>query len=274
MVRYSNYTQLLRSKLAERQALNPHYSLRAFARDLGLAPSRVSEILSGKQRLSAQRAETVSQALHLNPQEKEIFVLQAAAEASRSHRSRRQAREALSKIALEHPVSELAEDQFHVISDWYHFAILELLLTEGFQSDAGWIAGRLGITSEQAKLALERLLRLRVVKRVGKRFVSTCAQLETTKDIPSESIHRFNQQILDHAKRAVIHQSVQERYLSTLTVAIHPDDIDDIKAFLLKKRRLLNRKLTERSKVRKPPEVYVLATQFFRLTQPLLGERK
>ena len=274
MHRHLSYIHLLRSRLAERQAVNPRYSLRAFARDLGLTPSRVSEILSGKQRLSAEKAAAISQALNLTTREQEIFVLQAAASASRSRQSRRQAQAALAKLVLEHPVSPLSEDQFHVISDWYHFAILELMQTDGFRSEPDWIAGRLGVTMAQAQTAIERLVRLGLVRQIGMRLVSTDVQLETTRDLPSEAIRRFNQQVLDQAKRAVLHQSVQERDISTLTVAIHPDDIEDIKDFLRKKRRLLNRKLYEKSKSKKPTEVYVLATQFFRLTQPVLGERK
>lgn len=273
MVRYSNSTLLLRSKLAERQALNSRYSMRAFARDLGLAPSRMSEILKGKQRLSAQKAKEISQALGLSDSEKEFFVLQVAAEASRSRKARREAQEALSRLVANQPVSSLTEDQFHVISDWYHFAILELLQTKECQSTTRWIARRLGITEIQAQEALERLIRLGLVKQERGRLLSTEVHLQTTYEVPSESIRRFSRQILELAQNAIVHQSVMERDIGTLTVAIHPDEIPSIKEFLRKKRRALNRKLYEKSRVQKPTEVYVLATQFFRLTQLANGER-
>jgi len=51
-----SYSQeLLQKEFATRVARNKNYSLRAFARDLELAPSTVSEIMSGKYKLSDER---------------------------------------------------------------------------------------------------------------------------------------------------------------------------------------------------------------------------
>ena len=58
-----DYRLLLKSELASRTNQNPNYSLRAFARDLDLAPSRLSEVLNGKQGLSTQAAEKIAKTL-------------------------------------------------------------------------------------------------------------------------------------------------------------------------------------------------------------------
>lgn len=68
-----DYRIILRSELAERCKHNPNYSLRAFARDLGIAPSRVSEILSGKQGLSRKAALSIAERLGLSTEEAEAF---------------------------------------------------------------------------------------------------------------------------------------------------------------------------------------------------------
>ena len=51
-------------------------------------------------------------------------------------------------------------DKFSVISEWYHYAILELTYVSGFKADYKWIARKLSITVEEAKVAIERLIRL------------------------------------------------------------------------------------------------------------------
>ena len=51
-------------------------------------------------------------------------------------------------------------DAFKVISDWYHYAILELTYLDHFQPDLKWISNALGITVHEARDAKERLMRL------------------------------------------------------------------------------------------------------------------
>ena len=47
---------------------------------------------------------------------------------------------------------QLQMDTFRVISDWYHFGILELTYLKSFKSDPRWIAKALGITEIEAVL--------------------------------------------------------------------------------------------------------------------------
>src|SRR5690606_12528133 len=142
---------------------NPRYSLRAFARDLGLGPTRLSEILSGKQGLSSLSAQKIAQKMGLSREESEIFVLQVESQHGRSALSREMAKEKLKKIALI-PDRSLNPDLFHIIAEWYHLAILELTRLKGFQSNSNWIAERLNLSVMEVDLALKRLLSLNLLK--------------------------------------------------------------------------------------------------------------
>jgi plasmid maintenance system antidote protein VapI len=59
--------KLLAEKLTETRIKNPSYSLRAFARKAGLSPSALSEILSGKRRVSKALAFKIVHKLCLEP---------------------------------------------------------------------------------------------------------------------------------------------------------------------------------------------------------------
>jgi len=69
----TNYRSFLRLELERRCKQNPRYSLNAFARDLGLAPSRLSEVFSEKQGLSREVATRISEKIGLNQDETETF---------------------------------------------------------------------------------------------------------------------------------------------------------------------------------------------------------
>ena len=62
---HNNYRDILREELATRCQANSRYSLRAFARDLGVSHSYISQVLSGKLRLSFRQALRFSEFLDL-----------------------------------------------------------------------------------------------------------------------------------------------------------------------------------------------------------------
>ncbi len=66
-----DYRDILKQELSKRQKNNPSYSLRAFGRDIELAPSKLSEIISGKQGMSQASGKKVVEKLRLNQEERE-----------------------------------------------------------------------------------------------------------------------------------------------------------------------------------------------------------
>ena len=63
----------LQQEFFQRQRRNPRYSLRAFARDLELSPSTLSEILNGRHRPQAATIGKICQRLSLAPAEEEYW---------------------------------------------------------------------------------------------------------------------------------------------------------------------------------------------------------
>lgn len=50
---------LLRSRLKSRKVRNRAYSMRALARDIGLSPSHLCEVLNGRHRMSPKTAQQI-----------------------------------------------------------------------------------------------------------------------------------------------------------------------------------------------------------------------
>jgi uncharacterized protein (TIGR02147 family) len=236
---------------------------------LKITPSRLSEILRRKQGLSTKSARKICQKLNLSPSETETFCNLVQASDARSKIERRRAQQ---KIERQKPPPEsmqlLQEDTFKIISDWYHYAILELITTQAFRSDPAWIARQLGIPKTTVEGAIERLHRLELIDFTPRGEIeSTGVQLTTTFGVPSESIRKFNRQTLEKALEAISLQTVEERDSASLTVAIHSDDFTELRMMIQDQRRALNQRINELNARRKPNTVYCLSTQFFRLIQ-------
>jgi uncharacterized protein (TIGR02147 family) len=153
----SNPKQLLQAELARRCAKNPKYSLRAFAKSVGISHTVLSLVMSGKRRLSKKASLKLAEALALDPEQKSLLALSA------SHP--RSSLEAPSRSAAQLRFHQLSLDTFSVVSDWYHLPILSLLDLPGARFEARWISKALSISQLEAKLAIERLQRLGLVEK-------------------------------------------------------------------------------------------------------------
>jgi transcriptional regulator with XRE-family HTH domain len=192
----------LLSEFERFKAKNSRFSLRAMALRVNLSPGRLSEFLSGKRRITPKTALKIAARLGLDPRKSSQFV----------------------GTTGETPVSQqyrrLELDQFSVIADWYHFAILSLMETKDFRSSESWIARRLGISALQVKAALHRLQRIGLVRRTGEKWRSTGRNLETPSDIASSALRKSHRQDLRRALQALDEVSVEDRDITSMTMAI------------------------------------------------------
>lgn len=149
-----DYREILKYQLRKRQEMNPKYSLRAFAKKLSLSPSKVSEILSGKKRLSADRAEEISHKLSLNALEKEFFVLSAKMESSSKKIDRNELAQQMRDLS-----SQIQAKKTLQRNAWY-FGAVKALEEAGYDSSA--FQQMLALTSLQVENAK------RFIKRIAK----------------------------------------------------------------------------------------------------------
>lgn len=227
-----HYRRLLSDALAGRIEKNPRYSLRAFATLLGVEASALSKILTGRRQISVKLADRIADRLQLTPVERERLLASIAREKLASGLTRinpelrRKAADPRGAAAV--PVTrDLNPDVFRVIADWYHNAMLELSQVRGFQSDARWIARRLGITQVEAKLAIDRLVALDLLERTPNGLRKTQAWIDTAGKSRSSVAHRRRQkQILEKSTEALLTVPIEARVHAGMTVPIDPAKIE------------------------------------------------
>lgn len=260
-VKVPDYREQIAFELKRRQAVNPRYSMRSMARDLGITAAFLSGILSGKRALSVAKAAQICERLGYNPEQTSAFL--SWVQASKAPASVLEARDLGDKLEhIEGRFVPVSLEQFQVVADWYHYAILELTYCPGFKPDPEWIARRLGIQAEEASRAIQRLLRTGLMKRHRGTYVKTDSYIAGPTDRPNLAIRAYHAQLLEKAKQALQHQEVARRDITGTTISFDSRQLPLIKKEI-RKFHLRMAKLLETSK---PDQVYHLAVQFFGLT--------
>lgn len=264
MVAVDHCREILKQEYANRCQRNSRYSLRAFARDIGIRSSRLSEILNGKVGLSYEKAKQIAIRLNFNKTEMARFLDLAESQHARSKVKRELAKARLRKY--EHPqYRKLEMDAFQLISNWYHLAILELMDLDQFESSEKWIARALGITELEARSAIERLLRFNLATRLPSGRLKTNQQFTASPDgVPSAAIKKFHEQVIQKGLGRLRRDPLEKRDFSSVIMSIDKTKLPVVKQKIKAFRRELNQ---ECAKEKQKDAVYCLAIQFFELTE-------
>jgi uncharacterized protein (TIGR02147 family) len=245
--------KILFTKYEEIRIRNPQYSRRAFSKKLGLSAGAMSELFNGRRRVSAKLAERLATRLSLDPQERADLFSHFPDEKRHT-----------SKDEVDPQYLQLSADQFRVIGDWYHFAILTLMRTSKFKSNASWVGRRLGLSSSVVQSAIGRLIRVNLihVTKTGE-WKRSKTRYRTSDDVAKLSVQRAHFQYLDQAREALGKFSVKERDFTSLMMALSPEQIPIAKEKIRKFQDELSKELESKPQA----EVYQLCIQLFPLTK-------
>lgn len=216
-----SFADFLKEELSRRVDRNPSYSLRAFARDIELSPSRLSEVMSGKHGISRSSARIICKSLGLAQSKIEYWCDVVDAKFARCDRLRAQALRRLKKAHNEPELYEFSGDEFSLISDWYHLAILELMKVKSFEPSVAWISECLKIGEQTAFEAIGRLERLELISIDDDGAWHLVVGRSSVGDRVSPAAMRvFHTQILGKATQAISDYPRSERNLQAIVSAI------------------------------------------------------
>ena len=240
------FCTLLINEFEARKKRNPRYSLRAFAAQLDIHAACLSVILRGKRPLTPDLIGRFLKLLSLGADQIEKCL-------------------GLEKNIQERKSRLLALDTFAIISQWYHDPILDLMRLDDFVPEISWIAQVLEISPIEVSLAVERLERCEMIKRVSK---NDWQLLEPNTDIfindfTTTGLKKLQLEILEISKEKLEQCPVEQRYHSTMTLAINVEDIPEAKNMLREFRAKFS---TTLENARKLNDVYELQIGFFPLT--------
>ena len=120
------YRRYLRELLDHRRDLNPAYSLRAFAKQLTVSPSRLSEVINQKSHFGIQSIHAIAGNLFTNHLEANYFLQLYASEQVKCPKQKQVIHDNLVRQRLEYNFNKVSADNI-AKKHWYHFAILMIL---------------------------------------------------------------------------------------------------------------------------------------------------
>lgn len=236
-----DYRQVLKSEFEHRQKRNPSYSLRSYARDLSLSPSRLSEVLNGKGDLSHQSLMDVGARLGL-PRE-EILALQACLTLKHpsSESMKLSAESYLANYTYQNKFAQLTDNTFKILADWYHFAILSAMEMIYYDGSVQYLSRVLRLPAETIQEALERMLEQKMVKFQDGKYLPTGEIFSTSNDVASEALRESHKQNFDLAKKSLDEVDVLLRDITSATICIDIDKLPEAKKMIKEFRRGLSR---------------------------------
>ena len=274
------YLKLIRGELARRTEKNSRYSLRAFARALGMDPPSLAHVLNGTRVPSVKIAGKLVERLGLSPEESGAF-WRSLAEQKQAQGLQRISPQIRQWLHAENAPSaagegfspkELSLELFRAIGDWYHAAILELTFVEGFQANTAWISHELGITELEARLALDRFFEFELLEKTSDGSVRKSNKHLATADkqLTTAAHRRHQRQILEKSAASLENDPIEVRNHSSMTMATDSSLMPEARRRILAFQRELCLFLESAPKL---TCVYELQTSLFPLQQTQKGEK-
>ena len=245
------YIQLLKERFAERQRKNGQYSLRSFARDLGIHHSALSLILRGKRGIPKKNLLSVIKSLELSPVEELAFLAD-----HRQHQIRED------HLQLHYGLAETLEEEKHyrVISEWEYAAVIELMDTQGFKWDVDYIGKKLEIPFARAQVVMDKLIEVGVV--CNNSFQKLSVNLKTSDGVESKAIRKSHKEGLELSLSKIDEGDFDLKNFSSVTMAIDAEDMNEYVELI----RDFRKKVIALSNRKNKKDVYQLGIQFFPLT--------
>lgn len=208
----------LRVLYLERIERNPKYSLRSFAKQLEIPSGRLSELLSGKRRLTLSLVKKIAARLKLDEGQRSALLREVIGTSMPALAANPRAR-----LVLD-------EERFAVIADPIHFTILSLMRTADFRTDEQWIAKRLKSSPAEVRRALNRLKDLGVLRLAKGNWARTEQSLGTSDGPSSAALRISHRRSLEQAMSTIDGVAAELRDLFSITLAIDPRKLPQARA--------------------------------------------
>lgn len=237
----------LKNEFSDRIRKNPQYSLRAFAKSLGVDPGTLCGILNGTRPLRSRTAKRIIDGLDLDPIKRRNLLINVVEETQFNAPAKQE--------------YLLKRDVFELIASWEHDAIFCVLqLTSAIHTIAS-ISQRLCLGDDLVGQALKRMERLGLVKEEAGHWRVTVDHVATPSGVPNRAVRQVLRQYIKKSFHSLRYHPIGERDITGTTMAISSKKLPMAKQMIQEFRKTLCQFLEDGEK----DEVYRLNIQLFPL---------
>jgi uncharacterized protein (TIGR02147 family) len=234
---YTSLEAYLGRYVQYRKALNPSFSYASWARKLKVkSPATLHMVTKGQRSPGKELVRKIQMDLALNNDESRYFEILVGLKKHKHHLA--SSLELMKELEARHPEKGFKlvdHDQFRLISNWYCWALLEMVTLKGFKEDPEWITEtfEFAVSSDDIKEALVTMERMQLLgrDRNGK-LVRTSRPLKTTSDRANENIKKFHAQTLKNAAESLYKHTSEERNFESLTLCMSQSKMPEAKKMI------------------------------------------
>lgn len=225
---YSNYRDYLRDNFSLLKKVNESYSLRAYAKKLGIAPSFLSGLLRGNKGLSSDKAILIAEKLTLSKKESQYFHVLTQLESAKSIKLKESLIAGLKTMSPEIEFTTLEHKAFKIISDWKHFAIMASTELDDFAANKKNIGNLFGLSLSEVEGYIANLTSLRLIGETEEGgFCKIDNNPRFASSVPNSALRKYHKETLGLAIESIEGQSPQEKIIGSEVVAIDDSKINE-----------------------------------------------
>lgn len=264
---FENVRDFLNAALIAKKKLNPRYSLRSWARQIGYRnPSLLSQILRGDRKMTVSAVPAFAKSLGMTKAERSLFEILVLKSNAESDLDKVLYEDLLCENVKNAQIPAAVMDKVLFKSDWHNQAVLESLSLKEPKKDVRSLASRFvfSTSSTEVQHALNQLVQNGLVQRNP---IGYWERL-TTDALPhlcdgSQASRKLSGQMLALAKTAFLTRELKDREMSGSTFPIKAADVEIVKALVAKLYADLSTFLCRSG----ADEVYRVNVQAFQLTR-------
>lgn len=229
-MQFNDSRSYLKAVYSDRVSRNKSYSMRAFARAMGLAPSFLHSVLAGERRISVQKAAEISEKLKLASDAQTYFINLVEVESAHSELARDVLMQRLNAIRMRQRRRVYGKDKFSILSKWYYPAILAMSDLTDCVISVESVQKKLGLDIEQANEAIAALMQSGWLEKAEDGSLRRqIPHVLLKSEVTDSTLRTFHAQLLQMAVMSHLFIPPAERITRSETLAINVDQLDKVR---------------------------------------------
>jgi uncharacterized protein (TIGR02147 family) len=264
---YQNSRQYLVDQVKDLQRREPTLSIRVLAKRMGMkSHALLLLLLQGKRPLRVKHAAVLAKGFGLSSQERLYLQALIQFDSSEELEEKQLCQLWLADLNPGEPLKIRELEEYELVSNWLHMAILALSETRAFRASAEEIAKRFGkrTTIAEVRAAIERLknMNLITVDDDGG-FKPTYNRITTADDVANAGARKYHRSVMTFAEAALDESPLERREFQSFSIAVPDEKIALAKEMIRKFRSQFAKAMGDEA----GDQVFQMNIQFFQLTE-------
>lgn len=263
---YLDYRKFLRDIYEFRRSQDANMTYRYLAKTVGFnSAGFFTLIIQGKRNVSNEMIPKFAMAFKLKIKEREYFQYLVQADQAKNHTEKKYYLDkALTLKRIKFKIKDVGAHKFY--EKWYYSAIREMLSFMPYKNNAVAFARYINppLRPFQVEKAIELLSEINLISKSGDGYKQNDPYITSGDEITSATLAKYHLETADLAKRAIDKANIEERNISTLTLALSKNGFEEV----TKRIREFRRELMDISKADlEKDQVFHLNLQLFPMTK-------